>query len=182
MTDAQLTARDLAVRCVRMMAEGTLADFERLIHLDAVNRESRAEPPAARGRGPRAFHASALWLRAAYCDLEWRIDEAVTEAGLVVLHTTMSARHTGTFVTYDANAHPSGAFPATGKTFSVTQTHWCRIAGGQLTEHWANRDDLGQAVQLGWVPPSPRYILRMQRALRRARREHARAGAPRVLP
>ncbi|MFI6686450.1 ester cyclase [Streptomyces sp. NPDC050485] len=160
MTDAQLTTRDIAIRCVRMMAEGSLADFETFIHPDAVNRESRAEPAAARGRGPRAFHAGALWLRAAYCDMGWTIDEGVTEGDLVVLHTTMSGRHTGTFVTYDENARPSGAFPATGKSFSVTQTHWCRIADGQLIEHWANRDDLGQALQLGWVPPTPRYILR----------------------
>ncbi|KOV58144.1 ester cyclase [Streptomyces sp. MMG1121] len=179
MTDLPLTARDIAVRCVRMMADGSLADFEKLIHPDAVNHESRAEPPAARSRGPRVFHASALWLRAAYSDLGWTIDEAVTDGDLVVMHATMSGRHTGTFITYDENAAPSGAFPATGRTFAVTQTHWCRIADGQLIEHWANRDDLGQALQLGWMPPTPLYILRMQRAMRRARREHGRVGTPR---
>ncbi|MEU8974567.1 ester cyclase [Streptomyces monashensis] len=172
MTDFPITVRDIAIRCVQMMAEGGFADFERFIHPDSVNRESRAEPPAARGRGPRAYHASARWLRAAYSDMRWTIDETVTEGDLVVLHTTMSGRHTGTFVTYDENARPSGAFPATGKTFSVTQTHWCRMADGQLIEHWANRDDLGQSLQLGWVPPTPSYILRMRRALRRALREH----------
>ncbi|MGN5382281.1 hypothetical protein BIV25_32070 [Streptomyces sp. MUSC 14] len=172
MTDSPLTTRDIAIRCVQMMAEGSLADFEKFVHPDAVNRESRAEPQAARLRGPRAYHASALWLRAAYSDMEWRIEETVAEGDLVVLHTTMSGRHTGTFVTYDENARPSGAFPATGKTFSVTHTHWCRMDDGQLIEHWANRDDLGQSLQLGWVPPTPLYILRMQRALRLARREH----------
>ncbi|GHE11163.1 ester cyclase [Streptomyces alanosinicus] len=71
------------------------------------------------------------------------------------MSASKSARHTGTFVTYDENARPDGAFPPTGKTFSVPQTHWCRIADGRLIEHWANHDDLGQAVQLGWIPPTP---------------------------
>ena len=42
-------------------------------------------------------------------------------------------------------------------------------------EHWANRDDMGTAAQLGWVPPSPLYLLRMARAKRRARTRY-RAG------
>ncbi|HEY2205551.1 MAG TPA: hypothetical protein VGH99_13850 [Pseudonocardia sp.] len=42
---------------------------------------------------------------------------------------------------------------------------------GKIIEHWANRDDLGTAVQLGWTPPSPVYLTRMLLALRRARRD-----------
>ena len=60
--------------------------------------------------------------------------------------------------------------PATGKTFAVTQSHWFRIDDGQITEHWANRDDLGMARQLGWIPPAPAYLHKMARAKRRARR------------
>ena len=46
------------------------------------------------------------------------------------------------------------------------------MADGQAIEHWANRDDLGTAAQLGWVPPTPRYLLRMALAKRRAQREN----------
>ena len=43
----------------------------------------------------------------------------------------------------------------TGKPFATTQSHWFRIADGKVMEHWANRDDLGIAIQLGWfVPPT----------------------------
>ena len=49
----------------------------------------------------------------------------------------------------------NAAFPATGKTFASTQTHWLRIKDDKVIEHWANRDDLGMAVELGWVPPDP---------------------------
>jgi hypothetical protein len=61
-------------------------------------------------------------------------------------------------------------FPATGKTFAVTQSHWFRMAGGQIIEHWANRDDIGHAQQLGWIPPTPLFLLRMAAAKRRVTR------------
>jgi hypothetical protein len=40
-------------------------------------------------------------------------------------------------------------------------------------EHWANRDDLGMGKQLGWVPPTPVYLIKMARAKRRAKRSGA---------
>ncbi|WP_040808068.1 ester cyclase [Nocardia concava] len=163
-------ARKLAIRSLELMADGELADFEAVIHPEAVNRESRAEPPAARGRGPAAFYGSAQWLRSAYSDMRWDINEVVVDGDLVVLHTTMHGRQTGTFVVYGPDAKPEQAFPSTGKTFAVTQSHWLRIADGKIIEHWANRDDLGQATQLGWVPPTPVYLVRMHRALSEARK------------
>jgi hypothetical protein len=44
------------------------------------------------------------------------------------------------------------------------------VADGLVIEHWANRDDQGMAEQLGWVPPTPAYLLRMAMAKRRARK------------
>ncbi|WP_327140598.1 ester cyclase [Nocardia sp. NBC_01327] len=171
MTNTRTTAEQIAIRCVRMMGDGAREEFEALVHPEGFNRESAAEPPPARGAGPEAFFASAQWLRAAYTDMSWEIHEVVSDGDLVVLHTTMHGKHVGTFVIYDADGRPAQAFPSTGKSFAATQTHWCRISDGRLIEHWANRDDLGQATQLGWAPPSPAYLLRMQVATRRARRE-----------
>jgi predicted ester cyclase len=167
--DAEVT-KAVALRSIELMRDGTLADFEELIHPDAVNHEAKDEPPESRGRGPRPFYATALWLRDAFAELDWEIHTVVAEDDLVVVHCTMSGRHAKTFVAYDADARVADAFPATGKRFATTQTHWIRVAGGQLVEHWANRDDLGTAMQLGWAPPSPRYLLRMALAKRRARR------------
>ncbi|MET8651318.1 ester cyclase [Nocardia aurea] len=166
------TARALAIRSVRIMADGERADFDAVIHPEATNREAAAEPPATRGRGPAAYHATALWLRAAYADLHHTIESAVVDGDLVALHTTMHGRHVGPFVAYGADGQVDQVFPPTGKTFAVTQSHWLRIADGKIIEHWANRDDLGQAVQLGWVPPTPIYLMRMALAKRRARREN----------
>ncbi len=170
MSTTQLEARRIVERSLEIMVDGDLAEFEQVVHPNARNREDVDEPPASRGRGPAAFHATALWLRAAFSDLTWEIHEMVHEGDLVVLHCTMSGRQTGTFVTYGPDARPAQAFPATGRTFATTQTHWFRIAEGMVIEHWANRDDLGMGKQLGWTPPSPPYLLRMVLATRRARR------------
>jgi predicted ester cyclase len=174
MDTTHVDAKELCVRSMHIMADGTPEDFEAVVHSDARNREDVDEPPASRGRGPAAFYATALWLRGAYAELRWDVHDVVAEGDLVVVHATMSGRHTGTFVGYGADARPAQAFPPTGKRFATTQTHWFRVAGGKVIEHWANRDDLGTAMQLGWTPPSPLYMLRMLLATRRARREAGR--------
>ncbi|MFI6996469.1 ester cyclase [Nocardia sp. NPDC050175] len=165
-------ARTVAIRSVEIMADGELADFDAIIHPAATNREAKAEPPAARGRGAAAYYATALWLRAAYADLHHTVEAAVVDGELVALHTTMHGRHVGPFVAYGEDGQVDQVFPPTGKTFAVTQSHWLRIVDGKVIEHWANRDDLGQAMQLGWVPPTPIYLLRMARAKRKAQREN----------
>ncbi|HEY2207286.1 MAG TPA: ester cyclase [Pseudonocardia sp.] len=162
-------AKALCVRAVHLMGVGGIEEFVEVVHPRARNREDVDEPPASRGRGPAAYYATALWLREAFAELRWEVHEVVREGDLVVLHTTMRGRHVRPFVSYDADGRPAQAFPATGRTFATTQTHWMRVADGQVIEHWANRDDQGTAMQLGWVPPSPLYLAQMALATRRAR-------------
>lgn len=164
---------DVAARAVQAMESGELGDFRRLVHPDAVNREAVDEPPAARTGGAEAYLASAYWLRDAFSDLRFVIEEAVAEGDLTALRVTMSGRHTGRFVVYDADARVSRVFAPTGRSFAVHQTHWQRIRNGQVIEHWADRDDQGMAMQAGWIPPSLLYLLRCARATARARREQS---------
>jgi predicted ester cyclase len=159
----------VCVRSIHIMSDGDLPEFESAVHPEAVNREAAHEPMASRGRGPAAFYATALWLRQAFSDLRWDIHEIAADGDLVVVHTTMSGRHTGLFARYDDAGAVSQVMPPTGRSFSSTQTHWFRLADGKVIEHWANRDDLATAQQAGWVPPSPRYLIRMVLAKRRAR-------------
>jgi predicted ester cyclase len=166
-------AKALAVRSMQIMVNGSLADFEEVVHPEAINREARDEPPESRDRGPAAFWATALWLRQWFDDLAFEIHEVVAEGDLVVVHNTMSGRQTGTAVIYGPDGGVAQAMPATGRTFATTQTHWLRLSDGQVIEHWANRDDQGTAMQLGWIPPTPRWLFRAWRATRRARRDEA---------
>ena len=73
-------------------------------------------------------------------------------------------------MTFEHDASIGAVFPPTGRTLQVTQSHWFRMRDGRIAEHWANRDDQSMARQLGWIPPTPAYLLRMRRARRRARR------------
>ena len=173
---AQAGPADPMALCERIFAvfvDGDLADFEAVIHPDAVNREAATEPAAARGRGPAAFYATALWLRAAFTGMRWAIGQVAADGDIVVVHATATSRHTGPFVLYDERGSVEQVMPPTGRTHTVTHTHWFRLADGKVIEHWATRDDMGMARQLGWVPPSPRYLARMAFATRRARRAAA---------
>jgi predicted ester cyclase len=164
------SARLVCTRIFDALSHGDLSDFQAIFHPDAVNRESDTQPPAARQSGPSAFYATALWLREALADMHWELNEVVAQGDLIVAHTTGHARQTGPFVFYDSVGQVEQVFPPTGRTTSDTQTHWFRIADGKVIEHWANRDDMGMARRLGWIPPSPRYLLRMTVAKRQARR------------
>lgn len=164
----------LCLDSIRFIAEGNSEDFERVYSPEAVNREAAVEPPATRQLGPAGFYATAQWLRAAFSGLRWEIHEVAEHDDLVVVHATMSGRHTGDFVSYQpGTAIVETVMPPTGKEFAVSQTHWFRTRDGMVTEHWANRDDLGMAKQAGWVPPSPAFLLRAAVAKRRAQKRSA---------
>lgn len=169
-------AEAVVLRSIAVMGGGSLEEFHALYHPECVNHEAQAEPPATRGRGPQAMYATARWLQAAFADLAWEIHEVVVERDLVAVHCTMSGRQVGDFVTYTEDGAVGDVFPPTGKHFATTQSHWLRVRDGKVVEHWANRDDLGMAQQLGWVPPTPPYLLRMAVAKRRARRRERAAG------
>jgi hypothetical protein len=102
-TTAGVSASDLAVRSIRIMADGDRADFEAVIHPNAVNREGDAEPPECRVGGPAGFYATALWLRTAFADLAYEIHHVVANGNLVAIHSTMSGRHVAPFAVYTAD-------------------------------------------------------------------------------
>ena len=116
------------------------------------------------------YYSTALWLRAAFAGLHYDIHHAVTDGDLVVVNSTMNGRHVAPWVIYTEDATVDTVFPPTNKTFAMTQSHWFRIEDDRILEHWANRDDLGMARQLGWIPPTPAYLFKMARAKRHAKR------------
>lgn len=160
----------LVVRSIHTMADGERADFDPLYHPQAVDRENSVQPPSSRVPGAAGFYSTALWLRAAFAGLHYDIHHAVADGDLVVVNSTMNGRHVAPWAVYTEDATIDSVFPPTGRPFAMTQSHWFRIADGTIIEHWANRDDLGTARQLGWVPPTPAYLVRMAMAKRAARR------------
>jgi predicted ester cyclase len=160
----------VAVRSIHTMADGDRADFDPLYHPHAVDRENPVQPPSSRVPGPAGFYSTALWLRAAFDGLHYDIHHTLASANLVALNSTMKGRHVAPMTFYTDDGAVDTVFPPTNKTFAMTQSHWFRIEDGKIIEHWANRDDLGTARQLGWIPPTPAYLFKMARAKRRATR------------
>jgi predicted ester cyclase len=160
----------VVVRSIHTMARGDRADFDPLYHPRAVDRENRVQPPSSRSPGPAGFHSTALWLRAAFADLHYDIHHCLSDGSLVAVNSTMSGRHVAPWTVYREDGAVDTVFPPTNKSFASTQSHWFRVERGQIIEHWANRDDLGTAEQLGWIPPTPGYLVKMALAKRRAKR------------
>jgi predicted ester cyclase len=158
----------VVVRSIHAMADGDRVAFEPLYSAGAVDHENQVQPPSSRVAGADGFHATALWLRAAFADLHYDIHHALSDGDLVAVNSTMNGRHTAPWAVFTPDGGVDSVFPPTGRTFAVTQSHWFRLREGRIVEHWANRDDLGMARQLGWVPPSPVFLFRMARAKRRA--------------
>lgn len=164
-----VTPKAVCLRWMEALAHGSREDMAAVVHPEGTNRESVIGPPAARGRGPDAFYATALWLREAFAELRFEVHDAVAEDDVVALHATMHGRSAGDFVRYDEDAKPMFAFPGNGNRIGTTQTHWFRVADGKVIEHWANRDDIGTAEQLLGRVPSPRELARMAAATVRVR-------------
>jgi predicted ester cyclase len=160
----------VAVRSIHAMADGDRAAFTSLYQAEAVDHENRVQPPSSRVAGPGGFYATALWLRAAFAGLRYDIHHAVADGDLVAVNSTMNGRHITPWAVYAADGALDAVFPPTHRAFAMTQSHWFRFADGRIVEHWANRDDLGMGRQLGWIPPSPAFLLRMALAKRRAAR------------
>jgi predicted ester cyclase len=160
----------VVVRSIHAMADGDLAHFDPLYHPLAVDRENRIQPPSSRVPGAAGFYSTALWLRAAFAGLHYAIHHAITVGDLVAVNSTMHGRHVAPWAVYADDGEIDSVFPPTNKTFATTQSHWFKMKDGVITEHWANRDDLGMARQLGWIPPTPAYLVRMALAKRRAGR------------
>jgi predicted ester cyclase len=154
-------AHELLTRGFTLMESWDDAEAAAIIAPHYTNAEASSEPPPARLPGIAGVRATYDWLHAAYEDLHWTLDKVVAEGEWVVARTTMSGRHCGAFTTYGPDGQVASEIPATGRRFAVSQSHWYRIADGQLVEHQADRDDLGQAMQLGWFAaptPHPEHV------------------------
>ena len=111
---------------------------DELVAPDFINHDA----PPGRNRGPESMRGLAAWLRAAFPDLQFTVEELIAEGDTVVGHVTMSGTHEG----------PFQGVPATGRSVQQAQAHFVRFRDGKAIEHRAVRDDLGLMQQLGVIP------------------------------
>jgi len=134
----------IALESFRLIETGEAELAQRIIAPDYVNQEAEDDPDDVERRlpGPAGFLATSQWLRDAFSQLRFELQETVAEEGVVMAAATMTGEHTGAF---------NGIAP-TGKRISHRQVHIFTIAEGRITRHRAVRDDLGLLLQLGWRP------------------------------
>ena len=140
MTDPKAVAH----QSFRLIENGDVELAEQIIATGFVNEEADDDPDDVDRHlhGPAGFLATSRWLRDAFSDLRFELQETVAEGDTVIAAAVMTGRHTGPF---------NGIAP-TGRPIAHKQVHIFTIADGQISRHRAVRDDLGLLVQLGWRP------------------------------
>jgi predicted ester cyclase len=150
MTDTKAIARE----SFRLIETGDPDLAQQLIAPDFVNQEAEddAEDIDRQQQGPAGFLATSRWLRDAFSNLRFELQETVAEGSTVMAAAVMTGKHTGVF---------NGIAP-TGRPITHKQVHIFTIADGRITHHRAVRDDLGLLLQLGWRPGSPGATARQE--------------------
>lgn len=88
--------------------------------------------------GFKPFHGS---YRDAFPDVKLKVDDIVSEGGLVAARWSGTGTHRGSGL----------GFPQTGRTVSFTGMSFVRVEKGKIAEGWNNFDQLGMLQQLGVV-------------------------------
>jgi predicted ester cyclase len=130
--------KQVALDALRELAGGSPDAYAERHHADYVNHEAAA----TRQRGPAGARATAVFLNSVFADMRHEPLDVVAEGDLVVVRMQASGRQVGEI----------DGFAATGRSFSVQHIHIFRVTDGKISEHWACRDDLGAARQLGLIP------------------------------
>jgi predicted ester cyclase len=97
--------------------------------------------------GPDGMRRTISWLFDQYPDFHMTIEALVAQGDLAAVRVLTTGTNLGRL---------NGVMPPTGTSFAARQTHWFRVEGGRLAEHWATRDDLSAMIQLGVIQPPGR--------------------------
>lgn len=97
------------------------------------------EAPPGTPPGPEGANAVLRWLRGAFNDLSYEVKDAFGAGDRVAIRVITRGTHTGEFM----------GRAASGRPFEIEAIHLYRIEDGRVAEHWAKRDDVALAHQIG---------------------------------
>src|SRR5207245_10071842 len=103
-----------------VVEEWKVAVVDEIFHPDFVNHEAGPRTPP----GPEGLKVTVRWLRDAFSDLDYDIQDEIDAGDKVVVRVISSGRHTGEFI----------GFKPTGKTYGAQQLHMYRHADGKIIE------------------------------------------------
>jgi predicted ester cyclase len=130
--------KQLVLHAVEAVNVRDLDAIDGLYHPDYVNHEAGPGAP----HGPAGARRTAAFLHSAFEDFRLEPLDVIAEKDLVVVRLQAGGRQVGAI----------DGFQPSGKRFSVQHIHIFRVTDAKISEHWACRDDLGAARQMGLVP------------------------------
>jgi predicted ester cyclase len=83
---------------------------------------------------------------AGLADVSMKIEDMIAEGDKVAVRLTAHACQEGEFM----------GLPASGREYTISETHIFRVSDGKVAEHWVNADMLGLMQQLGALPDQAR--------------------------
>jgi len=78
-------------------------------------------------------------VHAGLSDVSMKIEDVIAEDDKVAVRVTARGRHTGEFM----------GLPASGRDYTISETHIFHMRDGKIAEHWRDADMLGLMRQLG---------------------------------
>jgi len=120
-----------------VFVRGSADAVERLTTPDFTPHSWGSVPPGADNLKQAVQRVSA-----GLSDVSMKVDDIIAEGDEVAVRLTAHATHRGEFM----------GLPATGKTYTISETHIFRLRDGKVSEHWRDADMLGLMRQLGALP------------------------------
>ena len=93
-------------------------------------------------QGPKGYLMIIAMMRGGFPDIQWTIEDMITEDNKVAVRFTMRGTHKGVFF----------GVPATEKSIVVQAMNFYRLADNQIIEEFGQPDMLGLLTQIGAVP------------------------------
>ena len=93
-------------------------------------------------QGPKGYLMIIAMMRGGFPDIQWKIEDMITENDKVAVRFTMRGTHQGTF----------WGVPATERPIVVQALNFYRLSADQIIEEFGQPDMLGLLTQIGAVP------------------------------
>ena len=93
-------------------------------------------------QGPKGYLMIIAMMRSGFPDIQWTIEDMITENDKVAVRFTMRGTHQGTFF----------GVPATERPIVVQAMNFYRLVDDQIIEEFGQPDMLGLLTQIGAVP------------------------------
>ena len=115
------------------IAEGRLEAFDELLHENALDCSG---PTPSYGVEP--FKARSAAVRAAFAEIEIRVDQLIVDGDAFAWRWTLTGKHVG----------PFASLAPTGRRVTLRGVNFQRLGSGKVVEHWTIVDVFGAMQSL----------------------------------